>query len=59
MKDTKRNEIECNRLVIRPFSESEKETIKAARKKSGSDRPTFYHDAVVNYANKINGEENG
>ena len=54
MKNTKTNESECNRLVIKPFSEAEKETIKTARRKSGFDRPTFYHDAVVDYATRIN-----
>lgn len=57
MMNTKRNEIECNRLVIKPFTESEKETIKTARRKTGYDRPTFYHDAVVDYATRINGEK--
>lgn len=57
MMNTKRNEIECNRLVIKPFTESEKESIKSARKKTGYDRPTFYHDAVVDYAARINGEK--
>ena len=46
-------------LMTKPFSTSEKEDIKAARKKVGVDRPMFYHDAVVAYANKINGETNG
>lgn len=57
MMNTKRNENECNRLVIKPFTESEKETIKTARRKTGYDRPTFYHDAVVDYAARINGEK--
>jgi len=45
--------------MTKPFSTSEMEDIKAARKKVGVDRPMFYHDAVVAYANKINGETNG
>ena len=59
MSNTKTNGIECARLVTKPFSKAEKENIKAARKKVGIDRPMFYHDAVVAYANKINGETNG
>ena len=59
MSNTKTNEIECARLVTKPFSNSEKETVKAARKKAGIDRPVFYHDAIIEYANKINGETNG
>ena len=55
---TKANRIEneCNRLVIKPLTKEERESIKAARKKSGMDRPTFYHDAVVDYAARINSE---
>ena len=49
-------ENECNRLVIKPLTKEERESIKAARKKSGMDRPTFYHDAVVDYATRINSE---
>ena len=41
-------------LMTRPFSEKEKEAIKMARQEKGADRPTFYHDAVVDYANRIN-----
>ncbi len=41
-------------LMTRPFSEKEKEAIKIARQEKGADRPTFYHDAVVDYANRIN-----
>ena len=48
-------------LMTRPFSEKEKEAIKIARQEKGMDRPTFYHDAVVDYANRINngGKDNG
>ena len=41
-------------LMTRPFDDKEKEVIKTARQKSGMDRPTFYHDAVVDFANRIN-----
>ena len=58
MDNTKRNENECNRLVIKPFSKEEKEAITSARKKKGVDRPVFYHDAIVEHANRINGGEN-
>lgn len=51
-------EKELAHLMVKPFSESEKESIKAARKRSGFDRPSFYHDAVVEYANRVNGEIN-
>ena len=47
------------RADIKKFTQPERENIKAARKILGTDRPTFYHDAVVNYANEINGEKNG
>ena len=50
---------ELSHLMAKPFSNSEKETVKAARKKAGIDRPVFYHDAIIEYANKINGETNG
>ena len=49
---------DLSHLMTRPFSNSEKEDIRAARQKSGLDRPTFYHDAVVDFANRINGEKN-
>lgn len=58
MSNTKNNENECIRLVAKPFSETQKASIKEARKKAGIDRPVFYHDAIVEYANKINGENN-
>ena len=45
-------------LMTKPFTEAEKETVKAARKKAGIDRPVFYHDAIIEYANRINGEKN-
>ena len=41
-------------LMTRPFSKKEKDSIKIARQEKGADRPTFYHDAVVDYANRIN-----
>ncbi len=50
----KRIENECTRLVIKPLTKEEREEVKAARKKKGMDRPTFYHDAVVDFANRIN-----
>ena len=53
-----KNENECNRLVIKPLSPDEREAVKKARKKEGKDRPSFYHDAVVEYANRINGDNN-
>ena len=50
----------CFRGDIKIFSHEEKEAIKKARKITGTDRPTFYHDAVVDYANRTNaGENNG
>lgn len=42
--------------MAKPFTEKEKETIKLARQKSGIDRPTFYHNAVISYAATINSE---
>lgn len=48
------------RADIRKFTESERETIKAARKATGVDRPTFYHDSIVSYAESvIRGTSNG
>ena len=52
----KRNDKELSHLMAKPFSEKEKETVKSARKKAGIDRPVFYHDAIVEYANRINEE---
>lgn len=49
---------ELSHLMVKPFTEEEKETVKSARKKAGIDRPVFYHDAVIEYAKKINGENN-
>jgi len=43
-------------IMAKPFTEKEKETIKLARQKSGIDRPTFYHNAVISYAATINSE---
>jgi len=51
-------EKELAHLMVKPFSESEKESLKAARKKAGIDRPLFYHDAIIEYANKVNGDKN-
>lgn len=48
-----KNENECTRLVIKPLTKEEKEMIKDARKITGKDRPTFYHDAIIEHANKI------
>lgn len=48
-------EKELAHLMTKPFSEPEKESIKSARKKAGVDRPLFYHDAIVEYAERING----
>lgn len=45
------------RADIKKFTQPERENIKAARKTVGLDRPTFYHDAVVDYATRINGEK--
>ena len=56
MSNTKTNEIECIRLVAKPFTDEERASVKKARKKKGIDRPVFYHDAVVAYADKINKE---
>lgn len=53
----KSNQKELSHLMSKPFSDSEKTAITAARKKIGTDRPIFYHDAVVDYAKRINGEE--
>ena len=50
------NQKDLSHLMTKPFTESEKETIKTARKTAGIDRPVFYHDAVVEYANRINKE---
>jgi len=48
------------RADIRKFTESEREAIKAARKVTGVDRPTFYHDSIVSYAESvIRGTSNG
>ena len=58
MDNTKKIENECNRLVIKPFTEAEREEVKSARKRTGIDRPLFYHDAIVEYARKINGDNN-
>lgn len=41
------------RADIRKFTDTERETIKAARKVTGVDRPTFYHDGIVSYAESI------
>lgn len=49
---------DLSHLMTRPFTEKEKEAIKTARQEKGMDRPTFYHDAVVDYANRINGGHN-
>ena len=49
---------DLSHLMTKPFSNEEKEIIKVARKKSGVDRPVFYHDAIVEHANRINGGEN-
>ena len=46
------------RADIRKFTEIERETIKAARKVTGTDRPTFYHDGIVAYAERIVKENN-
>lgn len=52
------NDKHCFRGDIKVFTQEEKEAIKRARKITGTDRPTFYHDAVVDYANRTNGGQN-
>lgn len=42
---------------IKVFTDEEKEAIKAAKKKKGLVTPTFYHDGIVDYANRLNKEE--
>ena len=54
---TRQNKTNINfRADIRKFTEAEREAIKTARKVTGTDRPTFYHDGIVAYAKKINKE---
>lgn len=48
---------DLSHLMTKPFNEAERNTIMQARKTVGLDRPTFYHDAVVDYAARINGEK--
>lgn len=49
---------DLSHLMTKPFTEEEKTTIKTARRIAGIDRPLFYHDAIVEYARKINGDNN-
>lgn len=51
------NQKGLSHLMTKPFNEAERDTIMQARKTVGLDRPTFYHDAVVDYATRINGEK--
>ena len=55
MKNETNKKEDLLRLVICPFSQEEKQTITIARKRIGTDRPHFYHDAVVKYAKEITG----
>jgi len=48
-------------LTVNPFSKEEAELVKLARRLSGSDRPTFYHDCIMRAVRQtvLVGEQNG